>query len=283
MNLIKSPLNYSGNKYRMLEELLEVFGGGISTFLDVFGGGGTVGVNVKATKIIYNDSISHIPRMYQAIQELGAEKAFELVNGVVEEYELSKTNEKGFLKLREDYNNGKNKWYHLYALITNSFNYQLRFNQSGGYNSSFGRNRSHFNPRLKKRFKLFSKRINNLNIQFLNKDFRELDYSKLKKGDVVYLDPPYFLGNAVYQDSAKKGKGWSLQDDLDLFDVCDKLNEEGVKFVMSNAFRLKGKEHKTLIKWAGKYNTKFPKVQYLNCSYHKIDKETKDVEVIVYN
>lgn len=283
MDKIKSPLNYSGNKYRMLEELLDIFPNNISMLYDVFGGGGTVSINTGAEYVYYNDIIHHIPNMYNEIKLIGSDKAYELVDSIVSEYQLSKTNEDGFLKLREDYNNGLDEWYHLYALITNSFNYQLRFNNSGEYNSSFGRNRSYFNPTLRNRFKKFADRICELDIVFSSCDFRDVDFSDADSNDLIYLDPPYNIGNAVYHDGKRGFKGWNKQDDLDLFEICDKLDNLGVKFVMSNAFRLKGKENKELIEWAEKYKISYPNIQYQNCSYKKIDKKTKDVEVIIYN
>lgn len=41
MNLIKSPLNYVGGKYKLLPQILPLFSDRIRTFYDVFGGGAT--------------------------------------------------------------------------------------------------------------------------------------------------------------------------------------------------------------------------------------------------
>ena len=51
--LIKSPLNYVGGKYKLLPQILPLFPDNINTFVDLFGGGFNVGINVKANKIIY--------------------------------------------------------------------------------------------------------------------------------------------------------------------------------------------------------------------------------------
>lgn len=40
MELIKSPLNYVGGKYKLLPQILPLFPAHINTFYDVFGGGG---------------------------------------------------------------------------------------------------------------------------------------------------------------------------------------------------------------------------------------------------
>ena len=55
MNLVKSPLNYVGGKYKLLPQILPLFPKDIDTFYDLFGGGANVAVNVNANKIVCND------------------------------------------------------------------------------------------------------------------------------------------------------------------------------------------------------------------------------------
>lgn len=38
--LIKSPLNYTGGKFKLLPQILPLFPNDINTFVDLFGGGG---------------------------------------------------------------------------------------------------------------------------------------------------------------------------------------------------------------------------------------------------
>lgn len=38
--LIKSPLNYTGGKFKLLPQILPLFPNEINTFVDLFGGGG---------------------------------------------------------------------------------------------------------------------------------------------------------------------------------------------------------------------------------------------------
>ena len=47
--LIKSPLNYTGGKYKLLPQILPYFPNDINTFIDLFAGGCNVGINVKQT------------------------------------------------------------------------------------------------------------------------------------------------------------------------------------------------------------------------------------------
>ena len=60
MNLVKSPLNYTGGKYKLLPQLLPLFPKDINTFVDLFTGGVNVAVNVNAKNIISNDYMKQI-------------------------------------------------------------------------------------------------------------------------------------------------------------------------------------------------------------------------------
>ena len=58
---IKSPLNYTGGKYKLLPQIMSSFPSeGCNTFVDLFTGGLNVGVNVNAKTIYANDRISYL-------------------------------------------------------------------------------------------------------------------------------------------------------------------------------------------------------------------------------
>ena len=57
---------------------------------------------------------------------------------------------------------------------------------------------------------------------------------KLKKGDFVYLDPPYDRVSTTSFTSYSK-YDFTQADQHRLRLACDKLNERGVKFMLSNA------------------------------------------------
>ena len=48
VNFIKSPLNYTGNKYRILNQIIKYFPKNQYSLLDLFCGGATVGINANA-------------------------------------------------------------------------------------------------------------------------------------------------------------------------------------------------------------------------------------------
>ena len=54
--MIQSPLNYTGGKFKLLPLIVPHFPENINVFVDLFWGGCTVGINIEAKKIIYNES-----------------------------------------------------------------------------------------------------------------------------------------------------------------------------------------------------------------------------------
>ena len=279
-DLIKSPLNYVGGKFKLLPQILPLFPDNINTFYDMFCGGCNVGINTKANKIVCNDKEQVVINLMNDWKQINSNQALKLLEETIDKYKLSKTNEEGFKNIRNDYNRGEQNWYIFYAMLTNAFNYQIRFNKNGEYNMPFGRNRSYFNPTLKSRFVKFIDRLNNINIEFLNKDFRYLEPKELNDKDFVYFDPPYLVTCAAYNEK----DGWNQQDDIDLMNLCDRLNDNNVKFAISNVFENKGKSNDMLKEWSNKYNVYHLNNTYANCNYHTKDKSKNNTdEVLITN
>lgn len=285
MEYVKSPLNYTGGKFKLLPQLLELFPKDINTFVDMFAGGGNVAVNVNAKHIVYNDVMWQVTEMLKEFKSVGAERCLERIDGYIEGYQLSKDNKEGYLKLRKQYNNPFNIEFSvldpimLYTLICYSFNNQIRFNNKQEYNMPFGKNRSSFNPALREKFIAFVNRLQELDIEFFSEDFRKLNIEKLGAEDFVYCDPPYLITVASYNENG----GWGEQAERELLNKLDGLNEAGVRFALSNILESKGKSNEILKAWAEKYKVVYLDSDHSNCSYHRKDKTSKDVEVLIVN
>ena len=133
--------------------------------MDLFGGGGNVAVNVEAKHIIYNDIMWQVPDMLEEFKRRGVEDCLKIIDGYIDYYKLTQEDQESFLHLRSIYNDVLERVpLMLYTLICYSFNYQLRFNNNWEYNSSFGKNRSSFNPALREKFIAF---VNRLQVLFI--------------------------------------------------------------------------------------------------------------------
>lgn len=284
MEYIKSPLNYTGGKFKLLPQLLELFPKDINTFVDLFGGGGSVAVNVEAKHIIYNDIMWQVPEMLSEFKRCGVEECLKRIDGYIDYYGLTKENQENFLHFRTIYNEVlKREPLMLYTLICYSFNYQIRFNNNMEYNSSFGKDRSSFNASLREKFTAFVNRLQEIDIEFYSKDFREVKVEGLQRDDFIYCDPPYSVTCAVYNDGKRGFNGWTAEDDKKLFEMLDTLDRAGVKFALSNMLESKGKSNDPLKEWAVKYNIRHLDSSYSNCSYRRGSRTDKDVEILITN
>lgn len=283
-DVIISPLNYIGNKKKLLKQILPLFPSNIKTFLDLFCGGCTVGLNVKSDKVVFNDIITHLIDMYQIFLNSSEEEVLQFVEERIKELNLSKTNLEGYLKLRTDYNKTRNPL-DLFVLIAYSFNHQIRFNSSHEYNNPFGRERSSFNPKMKENLKSFLSALHTRDVSFTNLDFRYFDFSNLSEDDFVYADPPYLISTGSYNDGKRGFTGWSNAEELALLKILKELDNRGIKFALSNVLRHKGLENNLLKDWIednGFY------IHFLNMSYDNSNYQTKrsdeaTLEVLITN
>jgi DNA adenine methylase Dam len=275
-NLIKSPLNYTGGKFKLLPKILPLFPDNIDSFVDLFCGGLNVSINVNAKRIVANDIEPHVIDFYENIKNISGEMANNKIKTLVEQYSLSKTNQEGFLSLRNDYNVNKS-WDKFYALISHAFNNQIRYNRAGGYNMPFGKDRSSYNESLQAKLVKFTNTINE-KYEFLNKDFREINL-ECDSSYFFYADPPYLISTATYNENG----GWTDKEEIDLLNYLDSLNTVGSKFALSNVLEHKGRSNNILKEWSKKYKVHYLDYEYKNCSYQGKNTKEPTVEVLIIN
>ena len=105
---ISSPMNYIGGKYKLLPQLFPLFPEDVGTFVDLFCGGANVGVNATASKIIFNDNLTYLMDLYNAFQQNPLDVTVSYVENRIADFNLSLTNQEGYLKLRAEYNTHRN-------------------------------------------------------------------------------------------------------------------------------------------------------------------------------
>ncbi len=266
---VKSPLNYTGGKTKLLPQILPLFPDKVGTFVDLFCGGCNVGSNVNADKVIYNDYMSQIIELFKNWKDTNLEDTIEYIETQIEKFNLSKQNQEGFLELRKQYNEYRDIR-DLFVLVAYAFNHQIRFNSKGEYNMPFGKDRSEYNKNMKTNLINFITRIQEQDSTFLNKSFDELNVEEFTKDTFVYADPPYLITVASYNENG----GWNEQMEYKLLEYLDKCTENGIKFALSNVLEMNDKSNDILKKWAQEkgYNIHHLNYTYGNCNYHKLDK-----------
>lgn len=283
--MIKSPMNYTGGKYRLLPQILPLFPCNIDTFVDVFCGGCNVGINVSAQQWLFNDNLIYLIELYKYMKNNKLIDILSYIEQRIAQLTLSQTNENAYRQLRQEYNQYKHPL-DLFVLTAFSFNHQIRFNNSHQFNTPFGKNRSSFNKRMKSNLIDFIYALQKENVQVSQKSFELLDYSYLKSNDLVYCDPPYLITTGTYNDGKRGFKGWGIDEEYKLLHLLDDLNKQGVRFALSNVLIHKGKENRILQDWLYQrnYTVHNLNMHYGNASYHTKNRdESASREVLITN
>jgi len=290
---LKSPLNYTGGKHKLLEQILPLFPKDIDTFVDLFAGGCNVALNVDARRVVANDIESNIIELYNYFQRTKSATVVESIEKIIREYELSNSAEFGYEKystnsskgvgafnkcayekLRKDYNDNPTPLM-FYTTLIFAFNNQIRFNAKGKFNTPV--NKRDFNKNMKKNLELFIDKIHELDISFLSQDFNSIEVD-LKS--FVYIDPPYLATMAAYNENG----GWNEDKERELLAYIDGLNEMKIKFALSNVFENKGKKNSLLLEWSKKYNVHHLEHTYHNCNYQSKNKSINStIEILITN
>lgn len=300
--LIQSPLNYTGGKYKLLKQITPLFPNDIETFVDLFCGGCNVGINIKANRYIYNDINKPLYSLYKVFKENNKDMIFEYLDNKINEYQLSKTSVYGYEyygcdsstgvgfynkpyyeKLRKDLNSKKERDFSYYAglylLIVYAFNNQIRFNKKGEFNLPVGKR--DFNNKMQEKLSLFIDKIKEQDNMFYNLDFRNFDTSKLQENDFIYIDPPYLITCATYNENG----AWSIKDEMYLLDFIDFINSKNIRFALSNVLYSKGKKNDILENWINKnkYQTNYLTYNYSNSNWQTKDRTHSTQEVLITN
>lgn len=282
---VRSPLNYIGGKYKLLDQITPLLPKQIDRFVDLFAGGCNVAANVEAQRITCNDNLSYLVELYKHLQQHPTTDILTHIERRIEQYNLSLTNEEGYKALRQLYNTQRHHL-DLFVLVAYSFNHQIRFNNNHQFNNPFGRLRSSFNQSMRNNLVAFVERIQGLNIEFTSTDFVEVNLEGLGANDFVYCDPPYLITTGTYNDGKRGFTGWGTKEELGLLALLDGLDQKGVKFALSNVLEHKGQSNDLLKAWVEqKHYTVNPlAMNYANSSYHTLNRDKQSsVEVLVTN
>ena len=297
----QSAINYTGGKFKLIPQLAPHFPKQINNFYDVFAGGANVSINVEANKFYINDSSSKVIDLYQFLQKENYSDLVNQIEEVIKKYGLSNTkkygyeyynassssglkniNKDAYLKLRADYNDGKfneeTEPLIFYILVVYAFNNQIRFNRNGEFNMPPGKR--DFNSRMSLKLKNFMIELKKRDIIFSAFDFRDfLKKQTFCENDFVYLDPPYLISTAAYNES----NGWTLKDEGDLLMCLEELDKKGVKFALSNVMLHKGNKNEILEVWSKKFKIHKLNFNYNNSNYQSSAKSNDTVEVLITN
>ena len=245
----ESPLNYIGSKAKMISEIKENLPLDYNSFIDAFGGGSNVAINIKADKVIYNDINYFVKNLVESFQKNDTYQYILYIKRIIKKYGLEKADTESYKKVRSFYNSlpiEKRDPRLLYTIILYGYNQQIRFNGNHDFNNPVGMR--WFNDKVLEKLISFSRVLKEHNIVFENKEYTELDI-EIDSNTFVYMDPPYRLTTGSYNDGKRGFGGWDESTEKELFEFADKLHYNGKYFMISYIMQHKGIENDALKTW----------------------------------
>ena len=297
--IARSPLFYVGDKDKLIREIKTHFPDNIGRLIEPFVGGGSVFMNVDAEEYLLNDLDRFVIAIHQMLSGyIGRLDDFynEFVE-IVDRYGLSlsyranvvpdelkkafpktyyaKYNKEGYNRMKADFNQGGQiDIQMLYVLLIYGFNRMLRFNKKGEFNLPPGD--VDFNANAYEALSDYFTILQNRHIEWNNLDFREFLHGiEYRQNDLIYLDPPYLITFSEYN------KFWNDETEHDLLTLLDELNQEGVRFAISNVTHYRGKINEEFLNWSAHYNSYPIKSNYISFNDNTI-KQFNEVLVTNY-
>lgn len=233
--LVAPVLKWVGGKRQLIESFEPLFPPrkNITSYCEPFLGGGAVLFYLQPKRAFVNDINEELISVYNVIRD-------DVENLIIE---LSKyKNEAEFFYYVRDWDRDKEKYSSLTEieraariiyLNKTCYNGLYRVNNAGEFNTPFG---SYRNPNIVNApvLRAVSSYLNEANIQFTSVDYAEV-LSNIPKNTFVYLDPPYDPVSSTSNFTGYSKGGFTREDQIRLRECCDFLNENKIKFMLSNS------------------------------------------------
>lgn len=296
---LRSPLNYAGNKTRLLPLIHQYLPQDYSVFVDAFAGSGVVGCSQDSPTVLLNEKDTRVLNLVRTIYNTDLDYILDYIDELHEMYNLGKNNKQEYINFRQCFNsswveylddqdiNFKRKAnIKLLTLIFYSFNHFCTFNRKGEFTTPSGYKRSSYNKNIKESLIKFKHRIDEVKPVFTNLDYRDLYDSILVNTDnnikdyMFFFDPVYMISDDTY--TRTWGITWSEQDEIDMYDVLEDIDKRGGKFMLINQLQKGDIINEFLLDFSNKFKTINTKETFTNSSYQHKRKTDKEIMVINY-
>ena len=243
----KPFIKWVGGKGQLIEQLEALLPADFAerknvTYIEPFVGGGAMLFymlqkypNIKSAVI--NDINPDLTICYEVVRDNPAE-LIKSLNAIQSEYHALQTDEKRktfFLQQRDIFNtkslNPIENSTLFFFLNRTCFNGLYRVNKAGKFNVPFGK---YATPTICDATTIYADSKVLQKVEIMVGDF-EQTFAKIKDNTFFYFDPPYrpISTTSSFNDYTKEDFNDNAQIRLKLF--CDRLNEAGVDFMLSNS------------------------------------------------
>lgn len=223
-------VKWVGGKRQLMFELLKNMPKNHNRYFEPFIGGGALFFELQPDNAYISDMNEELINLYKVVRDNVDELVADL-----QKHDISK---EYFMEIRnidrtEEYQDWSDiqKASRFIYLNRTCFNGMYRVNSKGEFNVPFGHYK---NPRI-----LDENNLINCSNLLQRTEIKHADFSEIlkavKKGDFVYLDPPYVPLSETSSFTSYTKDGFDMDMQFKLRDVCDELDSMGVKFLLSNS------------------------------------------------
>lgn len=221
------PIPYQGSKRSLAPRISQLFPEQIDTLFEPFAGSAAISVYAAhhklAKRFVIGDVYPELIKLWALIIDHPQELVRDYRALWSEQFKVGPSH---FNEVRSDYNEGKDPVALLY-LVARCVKNAVRFNAKGNFTQSVDKRRTGMQPDRLERSVLEVSRLLKGRTTLFTGDFREC-IAPAKKGDLVYMDPPY--QGTTYGNDKRYAAGLSRER---LVDVLHELNERDVPFILS--------------------------------------------------
>lgn len=236
-SIAKPFVKWAGGKSGLIASLIPFVPKNFNSYFEPFVGGGALFFYLKNQKILnskkiyINDKNSQLINAYKQIKINPHE--------ILEELEIlnKKHSEETFYRIR---NLDRNSDFYFLSEVFKAarfiylnktcYNGLCRYNSKGHFNTPIG---NYKNPKIYDKELIFSVHKALKNVLITNNDF-ESALLKVKKGDFIYFDPPYFPLNKT-SSFVNYTDNFLEKEQIRLYELFKILDFEGVKVLQSNS------------------------------------------------
>lgn len=234
-NKLVSPfLKWVGGKRQLIPAIMEHLPKNISNlnYYEPFIGGGALFFHLQPQNAFINDYNEELINVYNVIKNNLSE--------LISDLKKHKNEAEYFYEIRsldrnDEFQNMSSveRASRVIYLNKTCFNGLYRVNNAGEFNAPFGRYK---NPNIvnEPTLKAVNKFLNSNNIRISSGDYAEI-LETVDENSFVYFDPPYHPISESSNFTGYVQGGWNIYDQIRLREICDELNERGIKFLLSNS------------------------------------------------
>lgn len=224
-------VQYQGSKRKLAAQILEYMPRKFNRLIEPFSGMAAISIAAayeqRANSYYINDINEPLIKILEAAVNSPESLIYAYRNLWDEQFTFSENHLEHYYEVRNRFNAGDASAVNMLYLLARCVKGSVRYSSEGKFNQSPDKRRHGTNPdNLQKNVLSISRLLKGRTI-FTSKDYREI-LEQAKRGDIVYMDPPYQGVSNVRDNRYLSGLDFN-----EFVESLDDLNKRGIDYLIS--------------------------------------------------